>query len=171
MKKFIYTDDDLLKFLLGQIKAIQVDAEESSIAKIVSATIIYKNGSETDCKLPRKLIDYLMDRLNGLFHKRARDITPEKDTFVWLDEENSDLSDKCSDANDNEGANDGECQDSCANSACCDCAERTYSSKEYYDLMKESLKKDHEIILLKRKVEALEYLIYACIPPDDRRAG
>lgn len=52
-----------------------------------------------------------------------------------------------------------------------DCAERTYSSREYYELMEESLKKDHEIILLKRKVEALEYLIYACIPPDDRRAG
>ena len=52
-----------------------------------------------------------------------------------------------------------------------DCAERTYSSKEYYSLMKECIEKDHEIFLLKRKVEALEYLIYACIPPDDRRAG
>ena len=51
------------------------------------------------------------------------------------------------------------------------CEERTYSSREYYDLMEESLRKDHEIVLLKRKVEALEYLIYACIPPDDRRAG
>ena len=173
MKKFIYTDDDLLKFLLGQIKTMQVDAEESSTAKIVSATIIYKNGSETNCKLLRKLIDYLMDRLNGLFHKRARDITSEKDTFVWLDEENNVLSDKCSDANDddNEVMKDEECQDSCADSTCCDCAEQTYSSREYYELVKEGLKKDHEIILLKRKVEALEYLIYACIPPDDRRAG
>lgn len=54
---------------------------------------------------------------------------------------------------------------------CCDCTEQTYSSREYYSLMKECLKKDHEITLLKRKVEALEYLIYACIPPDDRRAG
>ena len=168
MKKFIYTDDDLLKFLLGQIKVIQVDAEESSTTKIVSATIIYKNGSEIDCKLPRKLIDYLMDRLNGLFHKRARDITPEKDTFVWLDEENNDLSDKCSDANDNEDANDGECQDSCADSMCGEC-EATYSSKEYHELKKECVEKDHEIFLLKRKVEALEYLIYNYIPKDDRR--
>ena len=64
-----------------------------------------------------------------------------------------------------------ECVDNNKNDCCQDtCAERTYSSKEYYDLMKEGLKKDHEIILLKRKVEALEYLIYACIPPDDRRA-
>ena len=172
MKKYKeYTDDDLLKFLLEQIKTMQVDAKESDTDEIVSATIIYKNGGETDCKLPRRLIDYLMDRLNGLFHKRTRDITDEKDTFLWLDEENNDFPDKCSDADDNEDANDGECQDSCADSVCCSCAEGTYSSREYYELVKEGLKKDHEIILLKRKVEALKYLIYACIPPDDRRAG
>lgn len=173
MKKFIYTDNDLLKFLLRQIKAIDVHAEESDKAKIVSATIIYKNGGETDCKLPRKLIDYLLDRINDLFHKRTGDITDDKDSLLGFVKENSVLSDKYSDANGNEDVNDGECQDDCADSICCDCAdaEQTYSSKDYHDLMKESLEKDHEITLLKRKVEALEYLIYACIPPDDRRAG
>ena len=77
----------------------------------------------------------------------------------------------CSDANDNEDVNGDECQDSCADSMCCDCEEQTYSSKEYYDLKTECIEKDHEITLLKRKVEALEYLIYNCIPKDDRRAG
>ena len=52
-----------------------------------------------------------------------------------------------------------------------DCEEATYSSREYYDLKKECIEKDHDIFLLKRKVEALEYLIYNCIPKDDRRAG
>ena len=64
-----------------------------------------------------------------------------------------------------------ECQDSYVDSMCCDCVEEaTYSSREYYDLKKECIEKDHEIFLLKRKVEALEYLIYNCIPKDDRRA-
>lgn len=50
-----------------------------------------------------------------------------------------------------------------------DCAEQTYSSREYYELKKEIVEKDHEIWKLKRTVEALEYLIYNCIPKDDRR--
>ena len=173
MKKFIYTDDDLLRFLLKQIKTIQIDAKESDKDKIVSATIIYKNGGKTDYRLPRQFIDYLMDRLNGLFHKRTRDITDDKDSFLWFEEENNDLPDKCSDVDDNGDVNDDKCPDpdACADSMCCDCAERTYSFKEYYDLMEESLKKDHEIWKLKRTVEALEYLIYNCIPKDDRRAS
>ena len=61
-----------------------------------------------------------------------------------------------------------ECQDSCADSMCGEC-EATYSSKEYYELKKECIEKDHKIFLLQRKVEALEYLIYNCIPKDDRR--
>lgn len=245
MKKFIYTDDDLLKFLLGQIKFIDVDAEESDTDKVVSATIIYKNGGETDCRLPRNLIDYLSDRIHDLFEKDER-ITDDKDSFLCFDKPISALSDKCSDAelkedqfmkkckeytdtelleklltklnystitselkdevdfiinesfykgvekefvgalqkkinelrkkatdcsdaNDNEDVNDDECQDACADSMCCDYAERTYSSKEYYELKKECVEKDHEIWKLKRTVEALEYLIYNCIPKDDRR--
>ena len=74
----------------------------------------------------------------------------------------------CSDANSNEDVNDDECQDSCADSMCCDC-EPTYSSKEYYELKKECIEKDYEIALLKRKIEALEYLIYVYISPDDRK--
>lgn len=50
-----------------------------------------------------------------------------------------------------------------------DCGEQTYSSKEYYDLKTECIEKDHEIYKLRRTVEALEYLIYNCIPKDDRR--
>lgn len=168
MKKFIYTDDDLLKFLLRQIKFIDVDAEESSTDEIVSATIIYKNGGETDCRLPRKLIDYLSDRIHGLF-KKDEPIATDTYSSLRFKEENMAPSNKCSDANGNKDVKDDECQDSCADSICCD-AEQTYSSKEYYYLMEAFIEKDHEITLLKRKVEALEYLIYNCIPKDDRRA-
>lgn len=52
---------------------------------------------------------------------------------------------------------------------CCDCEEATYSSREYHELKKECIEKDHEIYKLRRTVEALEYLIYNCIPKDDRR--
>ena len=50
-----------------------------------------------------------------------------------------------------------------------DCEEQAYSSKEYYDLKTECIEKDHEIYKLRRTVEALEYLIYNCIPKDYRR--
>ena len=92
-------------------------------------------------------------------------LTEQKGMSDNISEEDTD----CSDANGNEDVNDSECQDSCADSICCD-AEQTYSSKEYYYLMEAFIEKDHEITLLKRKVEALEYLIYNCIPKDDRRA-
>lgn len=158
MKKFIYTDDDLLKFLLSQIKTIDVDVKESDTDEIVSTTIFYKNGSKTDYKLPRKLIDYLSDRVNGLFHKPDTRIIYDKDLFSRFEEENI-----------NELAKNNE--DDCCQDACIDCKEQTYSSKEYYELKKEVIEKDHEIFLLKRKVEALEYLIYNCIPKDDRRTN
>lgn len=92
-------------------------------------------------------------------------LTEQKEVSDKISEEDID----CSDANSNEDVNDGECQDACADSMCCDCAEQTYSSREYHELKKECIEKDHEIFLLKRKVEALEYLIYNCIPKDDRR--
>ena len=59
------------------------------------------------------------------------------------------------------------CADTCIDYG--DCEEQTYSSKEYYDLKTECIEKDHEIYKLRRTVEALEYLIYNCIPKDDRR--
>ena len=57
----------------------------------------------------------------------------------------------------------------CNNDCCGDCEEATYSSREYHELEKECIEKDHEIYKLRRTVEALEYLIYNCIPKDDRR--
>lgn len=63
-----------------------------------------------------------------------------------------------------------ECQDSCVDPRDGDCCEATYSSKEYYALKKEIYQKDQEIILLKRKVEALEHLVCVYISPEDRRA-
>ena len=148
MKKYKeYTDDDLLKFLLNQIKVIQVDAEESDKTKIVSATIIYKNGGETDCKLPRKLIDYLSDRIKDLFPKQDMRITDDKDSFLCFEEGDKVLLDECSDANENN------CQ--------CDIKEPDWKAK--------CIETEHENWILQRKVEALEYLIYNCIPKDDRR--
>lgn len=147
MKKFIYTDDDLLKFLLRQIKVIDVHAEESDKAKIVSTTIIYKNGGETDCKLPRELIDYLSDRIKDLFPKQDMRITDDKDSFLCFEEGDKVLLDECSDANVNN------CQ--------CDMEEPDWKAR--------CIETEHENWILQRKVEALEYLIYNCIPKDDRR--
>lgn len=147
MKKFIYTEDDLLKFLLGQIKAIQVNAKESDKDEIVSATIIYKNGGETDCRLPRNLIRYLLNRLNGSFHKQDSLIVDDKDSFLRVEEENNDLSEKYLDANVNN------CQ--------CHIKEPDWKAR--------CIETEHENWILNRKIEALEYLIYNCIPKDDRR--
>lgn len=247
MKKFIYTDDDLLKFFCRQIKAIDVDAKESDKDKIVSATIIYKNGSETDCKLPRKLIDYLIDRVNGLFKTEEVNYSMKKYTDTELlekvlpmlrysidnygDKDNdivgikilesnysyavnksfvvalqnrvNELAKKtrveatntivgetivgedkymCEDAVCEDTERIEKCNDEDKDIGCCpsediehtnrrwgDCEERTYSSKEYYELRGELSEKDHEIWKLKRTIEALEYLIYNCIPKDDRR--
>ena len=57
----------------------------------------------------------------------------------------------------------------CNNDCCGECEEAAYLSKEYHDLKTECIEKDHEIYKLRRTVEALEYLIYNCIPKDDRR--
>lgn len=88
-----YTGDDLLEFLLRQIKTITVDNANVD-AEVVSATIIYKNGGETDCRLPKNLLDCLMDRLNGLFHKQNRYIIKDKDSFLGVEEENNTPSNK-----------------------------------------------------------------------------
>lgn len=61
-------DDDLLEFLLRQINVITIDNVDVD-AKDVSATIVYKNGGETDCRLPIDLFDYLTNRLH-VFGKR-----------------------------------------------------------------------------------------------------
>lgn len=144
-----YTDDDLLKFLLRQIKAIGVDAKEFDTDEIVDATIIYKNRSETASRLPRNFIDYLLDRMNGLCPKQDGRTIDGKDSFLRIEKENNGLSDKCSDTNVNN------CQ--------CDMKEPDWKAK--------CVETEHENWILRRKVEALEYLIYNCIPKDDRRAG
>lgn len=233
-----YTDDDLLKFLLRQIKAIGVDAKEFDTDEIVDATIIYKNRSETDCRLPRKLIDYLSDRINDLFYKHDRLIIDEqlkeknrmkkytdtellekllpklnystiiselkdgvdiivnesfykdveKDFAVALQNRINELRKKVRVEATNIAVDKAEdmCEDACedtdmkcisideegvehTNRRWGDCTERTYSSREYYELKKEIVEKDHEIWKLKRTVEALEDLIYNCISKDDRR--
>lgn len=70
MAKYTYTDDDLLELLLRQIKTIVVDTTDVD-EKVVSAVIVYENGGETDCRLPRDLVDYLINRLHATcFGKR-----------------------------------------------------------------------------------------------------
>lgn len=68
--KCTYTDDDLLELLLRQIKTIVVDTTDVD-EKVVSAVIVYENGGETDCRLPRDLVDYLTNRFHATcFGKR-----------------------------------------------------------------------------------------------------
>lgn len=84
-------DDDLLEFLLRQIKTITIDAIDTIDvdATVVSATIIYKNGGETDCRLPIDLFDYLTDRLHAFGKKeeaRMRKATDDNELmFIYSD--------------------------------------------------------------------------------------
>ena len=148
MKK--YTDTELLEELLLKLNYSTITSELNDTVDVIVNESFYKD-------VEKDFVVALQKRINELRKK----VRVKSTSYPFIDEDAD-----CSDAND------GECLDRGADSMCCDCAdaERTYSSKEYYDLIKESLKKDHEITLLKRKVEALEYLIYACIPSDDRRA-
>ena len=88
MAKYTYTDDDLLELLLRQIKTIVVDTTDVD-AKDVSATIIYKNGGETDCRLPRDLVDYLTDRFHGFGKRKEARMRKAKDDnelmFIYSD--------------------------------------------------------------------------------------
>ena len=63
--KYTYTDDDLLELLLRQIKTIVVDTKDVD-EKVVSTTIVYTNGGETDCELPKNLLDYLINRFRSV---------------------------------------------------------------------------------------------------------
>lgn len=74
---------------------------------------------------------------------------------------------RVTDTNTDDSSSSEICEDACVDYG--DCKEQTYSSKEYYELKTECIEKDHEIYKLRRTVEALEYLIYNCIPKDDRR--
>lgn len=235
MKKYKeYVDDDLLKFLLEQIKYIDVHVEEDSTDKIVSSTndrlIIDEQLKEknrmkkyTDTELLEKLfpkLNYstitseLKDEVDIIVNESFyKDV--EKDFAVALQNRINELRkkvrveatniavDKAEDMCGDVVCEDTECIEKCnaedKDNECCpsedacedtdmkrisideegvehtnrrwgDCTERTYSSREYYELKKEIVEKDHEIWKLKRTVEALEYLIYACIPPDDRSA-
>lgn len=157
MKKYKeYTDTELLEKVLPMVRySVNFGDKDNDIIdiKILESINVYA--------VNRSFVVALQNRINELAKK-----TRVESTNLIVDKNTA-----CSDANGNKDVNGDECQDCCADSMCCDCEEATYSSKEYYDLKKECIEKDHEIFLLKRKVEALEYLIYNCIPKDDRRAG
>ena len=63
--KYTYTDDDLLELLLRQIETIVVATKDVD-EKVVSTTIVYTNGGETDCELPKNLLDYLINRFRSV---------------------------------------------------------------------------------------------------------
>lgn len=145
MKK--YTDTELLNILLPMLNfytETYIDRPDLVKIQILGGTICYST---------KDFITSLQNRLNELKKMDVRVTDTDAD-----DSFSSKICEETGYVDNNE------------NDCCQDAhAERTYSSEEYYDLMKESLEKDHEITLLKRKVEALEYLIYNCIPKDDRR--
>lgn len=155
MKK--YTDTELLEKLLSMLR-YSIDNYGDTDNDIIDIRVL---ESHNRYAVNKSFVVALQNRINEIAKK-----TRVEATNIIVDEDTA-----CSDANGNEDVNGDECQDSCAGSRWGNCAERTYSSKEYHELKKECIKKDHEIFLLQRKVEALEYLIYNCIPKDDRRAG
>lgn len=155
MKK--YTDIELLEKVLPMVR-YSINNYGDKDNDIVDIKILESNNSYA---VNKSFVVALQNRMNELAKK-----TRVEATNIIVDEDTA-----CSDANGNKDVNSDECQYSCAGSRWGDCEEATYSSREYHELKKECIEKDHDIFLLKRKVEALEYLIYNCIPKDDRRAG
>lgn len=147
MKK--YTDTELLEKVLRMLR-YSVDNWGDEDTDIIDIKILESNNSYA---VNKSFVVALQDRINELAKK-----TKVEATNIIVGED-KDIG--CCPSEDI----------GCTNRRWGDCEERTYSSREYHELKKEIIEKDHEIILLKRKVEALEYLIYACIPPDDRKAG
>lgn len=154
MKK--YTDIELLEKVLPMLR-YSIDNYGDKDNDIVNIKILESINSYA---VNKSFVVALQNRINELAKK-----TRVEATNIIVDEDTA-----CSDANGNKDINGDEYQDSWVGSRWGDCAERTYSSREYQELKKECIEKDHDIFLLKRKVEALEYLIYNCIPKDDRRA-
>ena len=160
---YLKLEVDILDTPMGR-KLVNNDSDDSahSIEAYLLFNRIYKKFLIVDADeytfIPTKEVSSLLFFVVGL-------LTEQKEVSDKISEEDAD----CSDVNVNEDVNDVECQDSCADSKCCDCAEQTYSSREYHKLESELIEKDHEIWKLKRTVEALEYLIYNCIPEGDRR--
>ena len=153
MKK--YTDTELLNVLLPMLNF------STNIYEVHSNPVKFQILRGPSCSSERDFIIALQNRIDEITKMADVRVTDQGADDC---EETEDI-----DSNDNEVMKDEECQDNDADSMCCDCVEATYSSKEYYDLKKECIEKDHEIWKLKRTVEALEYLIYNCIPKDDRR--
>lgn len=142
MKK--YTDTELLETLLPMLNySISISSRENvvSVLDMVNFEILENSGRNVD----KDFVVALQNRIDKLAKK-----TRVEATNVIFDK-------------------DGNIE--CNNDCCGDCEEATYSSKEYHELKTECIEKDHEIYKLRRTVEALEYLIYNCIPKDDRRAG
>ena len=136
-----YTDIELLEKVLPMLR-YSIDNYGDKDNDIVDIKILESNYSYA---VNKSFVVALQNRVNEL----AKKTTVEATNVIVDKDENI----------------------GCNNHRWGDCAERTYSSREYYELKKECIEKDHEIWKLKRTVEALEYLIYNCIPKDDRRDG
>lgn len=134
-----YTDTELLEKVLLMLR-YSIDNYGDKDNDIVDIKILESNDTYA---VNKSFVVALQNRINELVKKTRVEAT----NVIFNKDENI----------------------GCNNNRWGDCEEATYSSREYHDLKKECIEKDHEIFLLKRKVEALEYLIYNCIPKDDRR--
>lgn len=154
MKK--YTDTELLEKLFPKLNYSTITSELKDEVDIIVNESFYKD-------VEKDFAVALQNRINEL-RKKVR----VEATNIAVDKAEDMCEDACEDTDmkcisiDEEGVEH-------TNRRWGDCTERTYSSREYYELKKEIVEKDHEIWKLKRTVEALEYLIYNYIPKDDRR--
>lgn len=162
MKK--YTDDYLLEKILPMLR-YSIDDYGDKDNDIVDIKILESNSYPVN----KSFVAALRNRINGLVKKtkdEATNIIVDKDEVIVAKDEDMCEDVVCEDTECIEKCNDEDEDIGCTN---CDCEEATYSSEEYYELKGELIEKDHEIWKLRRTVEALEYLIYNCIPKDDRR--
>ena len=139
MKK--YTDIELLEKVLPMVR-YSIDNHGDRDNDIVDIKILESNNSYA---VNKSFVVALQNRINEIAKKTAVEATNvivDKDENIGYNIPNEDA---CNDRNTRE----------------CDMKEPDWKVR--------CIETEHENWILQRKVEALEYLIYNCIPKDDRR--
>lgn len=163
-----YTNTELLEKLLPMLR-YSIDNWGDKDTNIIDIKILESN---TSYAVNKSFVVALQNRINELAKKtrvESTNIIVDEDKDIGCCPSEDRCEDACEDTNARCVSIDEERGNMYTKRSWDDCTERTYSSKEYYELRREFSEKDHEVWKLKRTVEALEYLIYNCIPKDDRR--
>ena len=144
MKK--YTDTELLEKLLPMLR-YSIDNYGDTDNDIIDIKVLESNNRYA---VNKSFVVALQNRINEIAKKTSVEAT---NTIVGEVCEDEDI------------GYDIPSEDACNNRNTRKCAMKEPDWKA------RCIETEHENWILQRKVEALEYLIYNCIPKDDRRAG